>query len=459
MANLLENNAIGLSVIDRPAGVRRDSYSFMTTYDYTQKYKPEVIAELHYANGRGRIAGMLALLGMEGTYASDQVKHAEMLRLHNRITGATVTGGGTGTATFDCTVNHNAQLNMMVLISDGIVQKQGYVSSITDANTFVAKSTDAAGFGFTGSSVDITVDFSNSWDKGTGTFITGNTWDPVFYENQSQIIKWRFDEAESDMAHDIWFETPDGPRWTNTDIERSLTLFDNLVELTQFFGRQVEAGSAAAAAGAPIGMKGVVQIVEERGNVINGYLETKEDLQDMALRMVEQGIDDDDYIILGDMEQMNKFSDIAASVSPASVNQYGTFPNGENMSIKLDFQHIKVSGKNFWFKPWKVLNDITILNGQKFDTTGIGYLAFPMGKKKVKDETGQVSQSPYMKALYRAKGDINRKRKVEIFGNGGTPQIDDKMTLSCLSESTVQLIGANGWFVGAKTSEYYTYDE
>lgn len=458
MAELLNNNAIGLSVIDRPAGVRRDSYSFLTTYDYTQKYKPEVIAELHYANGRGKVSGMLALLGMEGTYASDQVKHAEMNRLHNRVTGATVVVVG-GNGTFTCPVPHNAQPNMMVLISDGIVQRTAYVTGITSATVFTAASTDLASFGFTGTDVDITVDFSNSWDKGSGTFVTGNTWSPEFFENQSQIIKWRFDEAESDMAYDIWFKTPDGPRWTNTDIERSLTLFDNLVELTQFFGRQVEPGSAAALAGAPIGMKGVVEIVEKEGNVINGYLSSIQDLQDMALRMVEQGIDDDDYIILGDMEQMNKFNDIAASVSPNSVNQYGSFPNGENMAIKLDFQMIMTSGKKFWFKPWKVLNDITILNGQKFDTTGIAFLAFPMGKKKVKDETGSVSQSPYMKSLFRAKGDVNRKREIEIFGKGGTPQIEDKMTLSCLSEATVQIIGANGWFVGSKSADYYDFDE
>lgn len=455
MATLLDNNASGLAVIDRPAGIRRDSYTFMTTYDYTQKYKPSVIAELHYANGRGKISGMIALLGMEGTYASDQVKHAEMNRLHNRVTGATVAIVA-GNGTFTCPVPHNAQVNMMVLISNGVVQKQAYVTGVTSNTVFTAASTDLVGFGITtGATVDITIDFSNTWDKGTGTFVTGNTWNPDFYENQSQIIKWRFDESESDMAHDIWFETPDGPRWTNTDIERSLTLFDNLVELTQFFGRQVEAGSAAALAGAPVSMKGVVQIVEERGNVINGYLETKADLQDMALRMVEQGVEGDDYIILGDMEQMNKFSDIAASVSPASVNQYGSFPNGENMAIRLDFEMIMVSGKRFWFKPWKVLNDVTILNGQKFDTTGIAYLAFPMGKTKVKDDSGKISQSPYMKALYRG---MDRKRQIQIFGKGGTPQIEDKMTLSALSETTVALVGANGWFVGSKSATFYDYD-
>jgi hypothetical protein len=457
MAEILENNASGLAVITRPAGVRRDSYSFQTIYDYTLKYKPEVIAELHYANGRGKISGMMALLGMEGDYASDQVKHAEMNRLHNRVDDASFTDVA-GTATFTCATPHNAQVNMQVLISDGVKQGIGYVSAITSPTVFVAKNTELGVFGFTGSLVDITIDFSNSWNKGTGTFEQGNTWNPEFYENQSQIIKWRYDEAESDMANDIWFETPDGPRWTNTEIERTLTLFDNMIELTQFFGKEVKPGSPAALAGAPISMKGVVQIIEERGNVINGYLSTVSDLQDMALQMVEQGIDDDDYCILGDMEQMNKFNDLCAAVSPAAVNQYGSFPNGENMAIALDFSSIKVSGKTFYFKPWKVLNDVTILSGKRFDATGIGFIAFPMGTKKVKDETGQVSNSPYIKVLYRRQGDVNRKRKLEIFGHGGTPQIEDKMTLSCLCESTVQVIGANGLFVGGKTATTYGFD-
>lgn len=442
---LLENNALGLAVITKPGGARRDAYSFMTLYDYAQKYKPEAIAEMFYANGRGSITGMLSMIGSEGTYASDQVKHAEMNRLHNRITGVTFSGN-----TFTSPTPHNIQPNMVILISDGVKTFQAYVDSVTSSTEFVALSKKAAGFSFTGTTVDISVDFSNTWDKGTGTFVTGNTWNPKFYENQTQIIKWRYDEAESDMAHDIWFETPDGPRWTNTDIERTNTLFDNIVELTHFFSDQVEAGSDADTAGAPKGMKCVVQQVSERGNIVNGYIENKNDLQDLALRIVEQGVDQDDYYVFCNLEQMNKFNDLCSTVSPSAVNQYGEFPNGENMAIFLDFNMIKISGKRFWFKHWKVLNDPTILASGKFDTTGLSFLAFPMGTTRVKDETGSVSKQPYLKVLHRAKGEINRKRKVEVFGPGGTPQLEDKLTLSYLNESTNQVIGANGWIVGFK---------
>jgi len=451
---LLDNNASGLAVIDRPAGTRRDSFSFMTTYDYTKKYKPDMIAELYYAFGDENIATVFEALGMTGTYASDQVKHAELQRLHNRISDVTFSG----TDTFTSTVPHNAQVNMMVLISNGTRNYQGYVTAITSDTVFVAKSIEAAGFAGIGTTVDVTIDFSSSWNKGTGQFETGNTWDPVFYENQSQIIKLRYDEAESDMAHDIWFDTPEGPRWTNTDIERANTMFDNEIVLTQWVSRQVEPGSPAAAAGAPIGLKGIIQQVEERGNVFNGYIETKEDLQDFALRITENGIKAKNYLILCDLEQMNRFNDLAASISPSSVNQYGTFPNGEDMCIKLDFKGIMVSGITFWFKHWSALNNVTLLSGKRFDTTGFNFVAFPMGTEMIKDGDGNKFKAPYLKTLYRAKGDVNRRRKVEVFGHGGTPQIEDKMTISYLSETTVQVIGANGWFVGSKSDTGYDYD-
>lgn len=457
MSVILENNATGVAVVTRPAGVRRDQFNYIEEYDYLQKYAPHAIPGYHEAYGSGLLTELIDLLEMTGTYASDQVKHAEKGRLMNRVTGATVAGN-----TFTCPVPHNAQPNMIVNISDGVREFQAYVDSVTNNTVFVALSTEAAGFDFTGSTVDIQIDFSNTWDKATGTFATGNVWDPKFYENQTQILKWRADEAESDMAHDTWLMLPDGEiRWTNVLVEQSNNLFRNIVAMTQFFGRQVEDGSDAATAGAPKGMKSVRQQVEERGNVVNGYFETIEDLQDMALIINEQGVKATNYCILCDLEQMNLLNAICASASPSSVNQYGTFPNGENMAIKLDFTSIKVSGITFWFKHLKALNDVTAFGGGRFRTTGMNFIAFPLDTTTIKesvDGTEKVKTSKYLNVLYRVKNGINRRLKMDIFGHGGTPQLEDKMTISYLSETTVQLVGANAWFVGAKGDAYYTYD-
>jgi len=55
---------------------------------------------------------------------------------------------------------------------------------------------------------------------------------------------------------------------------------------------------------------------------------------------------------------------------------------------------------------------------------------------------------------YRVEGAVNRKRKIQIFGLGGTPQKADKMTANFLSEFTNQVIGANQFFVGRKGAYY-----
>jgi len=447
--NLPNNNLSGLAVITQPGGLIKTADNFITLYDYAQQYAPHLIKELHYANGKGSITGLLSILGNEGSYASDVVKHAEMNRLHNRITNVAV---NVGTNTFTSPTGHNLQPNMVILISDGAVEVQAVVDQIVSPTVFIALNKKTGSFPFTGN-VDITVDFSNTWNKGTGTFEAGNTWNPKYYENYTQIIKWRYDVSGSDKEHDIWLDTPDGPRWCNTEIERSNTLFDNLVELTHFFSNRIESGSAAALAGYPLGFKSIVQQVEERGNVANDYITTVADLEEIAMRAVEQGADVNEYFFFCNMEQMNKFNDLMAHVSPGGGNvpNYGAFNNDDRMALSLDFTSVKVSGFTFHFKPWLLLNNPTILAGGKFDTTGIAYLGVPAGRQSVKDESGKVGKKPYLQILHRA----NRRRVVQVFGPGGTPQLEDKQTISYLNESTNQVVCANAWFVGRKTAGYY----
>lgn len=449
--DLKDNNLTGASVITQPGGTKRTVENFITVYDYLTQYKPHLIPELHYANGKGSITGMLAVIGNEGTYASDVVQHAEMNRLHNRLKNVTVVGN-----TFTSPTPHNLQVNMVILIADGVKQAQAVVSSITSPTVFVALNKKVGVFNFAGS-VDISADFSNTWDKGTESFVAGNTWNPKYFQNYTQIIKWRFDVSESDMAHDIWLDTPDGPRWCNTDIERSNTLFDNIVELTHFFSDRIETGSDAQLAGKPQGMKCIIQQVEERGNIANNYIETIADLQEIALRITEQGVDTTEYSFLCNLEQMNKFNNLMSLVSPAAVNtgSFGAFNNDKDMMLKLDFTSVLVSGITFYFKHWKLLNDPVILATGKFDTTGIAYLGIPMGKTSVKDETGKVSKKPYLRVLHRMQGNVNRKRELKVFGPGGTQQVADKMSIFYLNESTNQVIGANAYFLGRKGT-YYT---
>jgi hypothetical protein len=56
------------------------------------------------------------------------------------------------------------------------------------------------------------------------------------------------------MAAKSWVMTPFGPRWFNTEMERTGTLFDNKAELTVMLHNRV---AAYFCRGSPLGMKGV----------------------------------------------------------------------------------------------------------------------------------------------------------------------------------------------------------
>jgi hypothetical protein len=446
--DLKVNNLTGVSVITQPGGVVATPANFITLYDYAKQYQPELIPELHYQNGKGSITGLLNMIAGEKTYASDMVQHAEMQRLHNKLKNVAVAGN-----TFTSPINHQLRPNMIVKISDGVKEVTAYVSAIVSDTVFTALNTKVGAYGFAGN-VDIVVDFTNTWNKGTGTFEKGRTWNPIYRQNYSQIIKEVYEVNESDMAHTIWIDTPDGPRWCNVEIERTNTLFDNIVELTHFFGERLEAGSPAALAGAPLGMKGIIQEVESYGNLSTDYIQTVAALRDIALRVKEQGVDAKEYVFFCNHTQMNHFNDICSTVSPADVNagNYGFFENKEGMELFMDFSSIKVSGITFYFKPWDLLDDPTLMATGLFNTTGLCFFGMPMGKMKTQNESGETENKPYLSFMYRSKGNVNRKRKAKIFGLGGTQISEDVMRLELLSETTNQVVGANAFFVGRKTA-------
>lgn len=448
--DLKTNNLTGVAVIDQPGGVIATNANFITLYDYAMQYMPELIKELHYANGKGSITGLLSLLAGEKTYASDVVQHMEMNRLHNKLKNVAVVGN-----VFTSPTAHNLRPNMVIKISDGVKEAQAYVSSITSPTVFVALNDKTGVYNFAGT-VDIVADFANRWDKGTKSFVKGRTWNPKKFENFTHITKERYDVAESDMAHTIWLDTPDGPRWCNTELERTNTLFDNIIELTQFFHERAEAGADSTLASLPQGMNGIIPTCEKFGNISNSYIDSLAALQSIAKRIKLQ-TDCTEYTFWCNHEQMNFFNAICAGVNASFLNgaNYGTFNNDKDMALALDFTSIYVSGITFHFTSWRLLDDPTLMSGGKFDTTGIAYFGVPMGKMTVQNPDDEsTSQKPYLSIYNRVKANVNRKRKVTIFGLGGTPQEDDKMTMQLLNESTNQVVGANAFFVGRRGAYY-----
>jgi hypothetical protein len=441
--NLLGTNGSGLAVIDAPAGVLATQDSFIDLYTYAEKFQPELIPQLHMANGKGKITHMLKLMCQESTYASDMIQHAEEGRLHTIIKDVTV-----AVNTFTSTTPHNLVVKDIVKISDGISREaQATVTSVTSPLVFVATNDAGVAFSF-GGNVDVICDFSNSYEKGSDDPETGKRWEPNVYENFTHILKLPYNISASDMIHKSWIETPEGPKWFNHEIERSGTLFDNKVELTQMFFERKASGSDR-------GTKGVLSQIESRGNIGNEYLTSIEDLSDIAFRAKQQG-GCREFTIWHNHQQGALLRQMIAGVNAhyAGGANYGMFQNQKDMAMMLGFNSVYIDGVTFHFTPWSLLDDPSLLGNTKFRATNLACLIIPSGNTYA-SENGNTVSKPYLSVRYRGDETYNRKREIKLFGPGGTPHKKDIQTTQFTSEFTNQLIGGNEFFA-VRTGVFYS---
>ncbi len=439
---LLTTNQLGDAVIDQPGGVLAGEANFIDPYDYATQYAPSLVRDLHLANGKGRFNYFLKLVGQESSYASDQIKHAEQGRLHNFLKDVSVS-----TNTFTVSGGHNLRAGEIILISDGSNQKQAKVTSITSATVFVAEPSDGVAFAFTGN-VSIWADFSNSFAKGTENFSEGKNWNPTFFTNYTHILKDIYNVAASDMIHDIWVNTPDGPRWFNFEMAKTNDLFENKIEYTQLFHERAASGDAP-------GVQGIIPNIENYGNVANELITDIEELSDIALRMKQQGGGCKEFTVWARHSQMAALRRMLSGVNAhyADGAYYGVFQNSKGMAISLDFKSVYIEGITFHFSPWDLLDEPTTAGGTNFINTSIAYFIVPTGSTSV-TEDGKTVSRPYISYRYRRDGNYSRKREVKIFGPKGTTQSRDAHTVEFLSEFTNQMAGTNNFLVGREVSTY-----
>jgi hypothetical protein len=349
------------------------------------------------------------------------------------------------TNTFTATTAHNLQPKDTILISDGEIEVQATVESITSTTVFVASNDEGVNFPTFAGNLDIICDFSNSHEKGSDDAAVGRRWSPDIYENFTHILKVPYEVAASDMVHKSWIMTPDGPRWFNHEIERTSVLFDNKIELTQMFHKRKDAGNAR-------GTIGVIPQIESRGNVANEVIASIDDLSDIAFRIKQQGGGCREFTIWGGHAQQAAWRTMLAGVNAhyAGGANYGMFQNSKEMALMLGFNSCYIDGITFHFSNWELLDDPTLMGNAKFLATSLACLIVPSGNKYV-NENGNVVSKPYLGIGYRADGQYNRKREIKIFGpGGGTQHKKDTQMTHFQSEFLNQVVGSNEYFVVRK---------
>lgn len=427
-----------------PTGQLATSSNFISSYDYATQYEPDRVLKLHSRYGNGLITGFTRITGAEKPYASDLVKHAEEGRLMQISSGVTRTADA-----FTTTTAHNLRVGDIVKASDGTNENIIDVTAIGSTTTFTGISRLSGGHSIGTTAISLYA-FSSDFPKGAGGFQVGRTWDPVYYDNYSQIIKEYFDVSESDMAHSVWVKTNAGEFWFNYDMDRTYNMMQNKIELTHIFMQRAEAGSAVASAatGNNLGMQGIVPTVKSRGNVGNGLIEDLTEMDAVIFRLQKQGVQNS-YTVWCDSNQMVAFYTMLGDVNKWADTgaNYGTFRNSKELAVYLDFQSFVRQGITFHLTPWRVLIDPTLDGGTGFTGTSIAAMFMPDGQKTVLNDDGAKEDQPYLMIRYRQSSYINRRLRTKIEGLPGNEIDEDKLKVQHIAEQTNQVVGANEYYL------------
>jgi hypothetical protein len=450
---LKQNNLTGSSLVS-PSGQLAGAWNYIDPYTYSLQYAPNLTKKIHLQKGKGKLLPFCAIMGALVPFASDEVRHAELGELHEAHTGVSRAANVFTTAT-----PHNLRKGDIVLLSDGTVENQAVVDAIGSATEFTALNKKNAGYEIGLANITVSK-FSNIWGKGEGNFEQGREDQLEYKTNTPHILKDFYEENESDMAHITWVEAPEypgGEGWYNVELGRTEDAYDNYIELTHLLHERAEAGSDAIAAGYQRGMKGLVQQIEEGGNIGTELITTTDALSDIAFRIKQQG-GATVYNWWKDHAQMAAFRKMLAGENAYYTDgaNYGMFKNSKENALELGFKGVYIDGITFQCSELRTLDEPELLGSQQLKNTSIQSLMIPAGEANVLED-GDVYSKPYFTIRYRQMNGINRYKKTKFFGGPiGTPHKKDTMEMHIETEMTNQLVGANQFFVFRRGTGIYT---
>lgn len=434
----------------RPSATKTQVQSnYISLFDYSSQYLPDVHADIAKKYGNQSISGMLYMLGNESAMASDKTIWTEEGRLHTIYKKSVSRSGYVFTQP-----DHVFRLNETVYISDNAVKRQGIITAV-DKDTFtVAPYKNIA---FTGlSTTNLTVwSYGSEFKKGTFGMQGSLDTDLEIFSNSPIILKDKFSVSGSDAAQIGWVKTKDGWLWYMLSEEDTRRRWEDKLELAMILAETAELGSNANQAGYK-GTEGLIEAVRTRGNRFQGIADTIADWDDILKRFDAQG-KIQDYMFYCDRDQSLAIDNMLGELNAGYDGgvSYGIFNNSKDMAVNLGFRSFVRGTYSFHKTDWKLLNDPTLMGGVDAAAGKIRGLLIPIGTKEVYEgeynggNDGRKMSTPFLEMKYRAAGAENRKYKTWVTGSvGGNPTDDqDAMHVHHLSERLLKTVGANNFMV------------
>ena len=478
------------------------STNYLTDFDFTTQYLPDVYEQEVPRFGNRTITGFLKMLSAEMPLVSDQIRWTEQGRLHiayNNVFRVDLAGkvftthdndgvaGGAGTST---RIPHSIRVNQIVLMSDaGGNVARGIVSAV-DEFTFTVESynTTAAtadgGFGAnfahgTANANKLAVIVTGSEFRKGVTGMDGSIDSEVIYkDNKPVILKDHFAVNGSDTAQIGWIEVASengasGYYWFLKSEADTRLRFEDYLEKHALEAVPSQINSNAAnflglgttSAADSVGTKGLFySITNEGGSVQTGGFPRSTDTTTTGLENVDELVKrfDSQAAIQENSWFLNRTLSLEIDDAIAALNadaggsaSWGIFNNSKDMALDLGFRGFSRGGYDFYKSSWKYLNQIDsrALIGRTSTTpdpagANVKGVSIPMGSSNVYDEgVGMLTKRPYLHVRYRASETDNRKMKSWVTGSvGGAYTSDlDAMEIHFLSERCIVTQAANNF--------------
>lgn len=322
--------------------------------------------------------------------------------------GAAIAPGDSGSVVFS-DADHRVRTgdNLNIIIGGDRVAVQ--VTAVTVGVSFAATPKDST-WGITvsnGGVVNYNV-YGNEFGKGTNQptqFIVDNL---DRKETTLSIMKDRFTMTGDQMTDRSRVEVPGkGEAYIYYAEMQSYARFLAYKEMKYLYDVQVTNANLTTTQGT----RGLIRAIEEDGNVMGGYIDTLDQIDDLTAVLDSQG-GEDKYLVAVNTRQYSRLQNMLSANSGDIA--YGMFDNDANgeITLGLGFRGFHRNGYDFFMKKAAFLNNPQI--GGLADRE-IGFL-IPQGV--VRDaQTGNVM--PNLSILYKEMNGYNRRMESQMTGFAG----------------------------------------
>lgn len=411
-------NAIpGVSLIPSVEQVILPS-NYISNYDYTNQYYPNTKSGLIRTYGNQQITGMLRAQSNESGFMSDIVYWGEEGRLHTNYDSVTRSGN---TFTQE---DHVFRLNEIIQVSDAGAVKLGVITSVPDKDTFVMAPYEASGFTALGTVSLTTFKIGSEYKKGVEGDIPSLEKIIDIRSNSPIIHRSQVTTSGSDITAVSWIQDPSsgGYYWFLLNENDEFERFEDQAEMICLIGQAAEMGSGANTSGYK-GTEGLFDVVERRGNLYNGTIDTIPQWDEIVTRLDAQG-KIRDYMIYCDRVQSVAIDDMLGELNAgyaAGGVSFGIFENSSDMAVNLGFVGFRRSGYNIFKNDYKLFNEITLL-GSVDPAQKIRSIMIPYGTEEVYEaQYGSVGtakhRKPFLEMKYRGNEYENRRLKTWTTGS------------------------------------------